>query len=83
MRPEDLHRLLRQRPFQPFHLHLSNGTAFEIRHPELAMVTRSSVIIGKPAADLPPPVVDDFDIVALFHINHMERLPFGAPPSGN
>ena len=80
MRPEDIHRVLRQRPFQPFRIHLSNGTAYDIRHPELVVVGRSTLFIGIPAPDLPIPAYDDYALVALLHINHLEPLPLTTPP---
>jgi hypothetical protein len=46
MRPEDLRDRLRRRPFQHFRLILTDGRAFEVRHPELAMVGQSTVAIG-------------------------------------
>ena len=46
MRPEELRQLLDRRPFVPVRLHFSDGTAYEIRHPEMAFLTRSTVEIG-------------------------------------
>ncbi len=42
MRPEDMHRFLRRRPFRPFRITLTDGRSYEIHHPELMMVGRSS-----------------------------------------
>lgn len=75
MRPDDINRVLRRQPFQPFRIHLSNGQAFDIRHPELAIVGRSTMVIGLPAPDLPPSTYDFFEIIALMHINRLEPLP--------
>jgi hypothetical protein len=83
MRPEDIHQLLHKEPFQPFRLHLSNGRTYEVRHPELALVGRTTVFIGVPAADLSIPVYDVFDLVSLVHINNVEPIPKNAPPSTN
>jgi hypothetical protein len=82
MRPDDINKVLRRQPFQPFRVHLSNGQAFDIRHPELAVVGRSTMFIGLPAPDLPPSTYDFFEIIALMHINRLEPLP-SAPPSSN
>lgn len=46
MRRSDLVEALRPGPFQPFRLYLSDGGTFEIRHPEMLMVTRHAAIIG-------------------------------------
>lgn len=81
MRPDDLHQLLRRQPFQPFRLHLSNGRTYDVRHPELVLVGRSSLIIGTPAPEWPFPVVADYDVVALLHINDVKFLPAGPAPA--
>jgi hypothetical protein len=83
MLPDDVYRLLKQQPFHPFRLHLSNGRSFDVRHPELAMVGVSAVLIGAPAAGLSKPVFADYDVVALAHINNVEFLASPTPPTTN
>ncbi|MBI4600479.1 MAG: hypothetical protein HY721_00825 [Planctomycetes bacterium] len=46
MRPEELLRLLRVRPFKPLRICTSDGAGFEIQHPEQVLVTRSTFVIG-------------------------------------
>ncbi len=46
MRRDDLLEALRPGGFRPFRLFVSDGGIFEIRHPEMLMVTRHSVIVG-------------------------------------
>lgn len=46
MRPEEFRMLLRCQPFIPFRVYLSDGTTYEIHHPEMAFLTRSTVEIG-------------------------------------
>ena len=46
MRPEELRTLLRRQPFIPIRVYLSDGTTYEIHHPEMAFLTRSTVEIG-------------------------------------
>lgn len=46
MRAEELRQLLDRRPFVPVRLYFSDGTAYDIRHPEMAFLTRSTVEIG-------------------------------------
>ena len=50
MRSKDLLEHLRRRPFRRFRLVLTDGRAFEVRHPELAMVGSSTVSIAPGAA---------------------------------
>lgn len=46
MTPNDVVSELRQRPFVPFRMFVSDGTTYEIRHPELCMVGLGSVMVG-------------------------------------
>ncbi len=46
MRRDELIDALRAAPFRPFRLRVSDGTTFDIRHPEMIMVTRHSVVVG-------------------------------------
>jgi hypothetical protein len=74
MRPEDLLVQLRKRPFQPFRLTLTDGRSYEILHPELAMVGRSTVIIGLARPGEPEPVFDLHVTVSLLHIMQIEPI---------
>jgi hypothetical protein len=68
MRPADLRSLLRKVPFLPFRLHLTNGTVFEVRHPERAVVGRSTVVLSLP----PESSLEREAIIALIHIMWIE-----------
>ncbi len=46
MRRTELIEALRPGVFRPFRLYMSGGGTFEIRQPEMVMVTRHSAIIG-------------------------------------
>jgi len=43
---EAIKKRLDQRPFEPFRLQISGGEQVEIRHPEMAILTRHSVAVG-------------------------------------
>ena len=51
MTAEELIELLEERPFVPLRLHLADGRVREIRHPEMAIVGESLVVIGVPRED--------------------------------
>jgi hypothetical protein len=51
MRPADIQEHLRRWPFQPLRVHLSDGSAYDIRHPEMAYVSRTELVIGISAGD--------------------------------
>jgi hypothetical protein len=53
MTGDELIELLEDRPFQPLRLHLDDGRMYEIRHPEMAIVTENVVTIGIPREDKP------------------------------
>ena len=63
---------LARRPFQPVKLTLSSGQSFEIRHPEMAMLTRTSILIGVDIADDGVPA--EFKIISLLHVASMEPM---------
>lgn len=46
MNVQDFRDLLTERPFRPFRIVMSSGQAYEVRHPEVAFVTRSDLVIG-------------------------------------
>ena len=46
MRQHELRDALRKEQFQPFRIHLSDGYAYDVRHPEFAALTRRSVFVG-------------------------------------
>jgi hypothetical protein len=76
MPPNDIRRFVTNRPFRPFRLTLTDGRTYEIGHPELAMVGRSTVIVGLPAPDESEPIYDGWVEVSLLHIMQIE--PIGA-----
>ena len=46
MRANELKKLLDRRPFQPIRLHVSSGETVEVRHPEMAIVSKSLIAVG-------------------------------------
>lgn len=46
MDPKDLQRYLRRQPFAPFRVVTSDGTTYDIRHPEMVLLSRRAVDIG-------------------------------------
>jgi hypothetical protein len=51
MRPVEIRSHLRRQPFRPIRIYISDGSSYDIRHPELALVTRTEVIIALDAGD--------------------------------
>jgi hypothetical protein len=74
MSQHDLLEMVRQRPFHPFRIHVSDGTVYEIRHPEMMVVGRSKALVFFPPEGLPLPALDRYEAVALLHITRLEPV---------
>ena len=48
MRPDEFNALLLQRPFRKLRLYVTGGETFDVRHPEAAIVGRSTVSLERP-----------------------------------
>lgn len=64
--------LLGQRPFRPFRLVMSSGQSYEVRHPEMAMLTRTDMLVGIDIAEDGVPA--EFKICSLLHVTAIEPL---------
>ena len=78
MRPDDIVEMLREKPFRPFRIYLSDGSVYEIRHAELAKVGRSKVLMFFPVVDEPFAVFERYVPVSLLHITRLEPVPLPA-----
>lgn len=65
--------LLAQQPFRPFRLVMSSGQSYEVRHPEMAMLTKADMLVGVDIAEDGVPA--EFRICSLLHVTAVE--PFG------
>jgi len=80
MPPEDLKEMARKRPFVPFRMFLTDGTIYDIKHPDLIMPGKRSAVIGF-TADPSQTLYDRTTIVDLLHIIRME--PLDVPVTSN
>jgi hypothetical protein len=64
--------LLKQRPFKPFRLVMSSGQSYEVRHPEMALLTRTDLLVG--INETKDGVPAEFKICSLLHITAIEPL---------
>jgi hypothetical protein len=76
--PADFHNLTHRRPFVPFRVVTSDGTVYEVPHPDLVMVGLSSVIIGYPS-EQDPHAYSRWDVVSMRHIVRLEPREEAAP----
>jgi len=76
MRAEELRKILDQRPFEPLRLHITSGQHVDVKHPEMAIVSRSLVAVG---VDGSRGVADHLVHYNLLHIVKIEPLPERRP----
>ena len=81
-RPEEIQARLRQQPFRPLRLVVSEGLRYDIHHPDLVMVGQRDLTIGSPSANNPS-IYNGLTRVAIVHVVGMEDLPVPTPPGSN
>ena len=64
---DTLHELLHRQPFEPFEIHLSNGNSYSIRHPEIAQLMKTKIVVA-----LPEP--GQFAVCFLLHVAEVRIL---------
>jgi hypothetical protein len=73
MSADDVLTWLRAAPFRPFRMHLNSGRNYEIRHPEMLRVGRSSVNVYSFSAE-PSDPYERMEMVSLFLIERIEPI---------
>ncbi len=68
--------LLHERPFKPFRLVLSSGQTYEVRHPEMAMLTKTDILVGLEAEEDGIPA--RFKICSMLHVTAVEPIESSA-----
>jgi hypothetical protein len=76
---QDVQARLRERPFRPFRIVVSESQRFDIRHPDLVLVGLNDVMIGFPSPQAPT-VYDRVTRVALAYVVSLEDLPVSSVP---
>jgi hypothetical protein len=67
---ETLRAILTRRPFQRMRVKMSNGETFEIRHPEMASLTKTGLIVVLPEPNGEPS--ERFEVCSYLHIASVE-----------
>lgn len=76
--PEELRDALRQQPFAPFRLVLSDGIGYDIRHPDLLWVGQRTAMVGLTGQ----PGQTFYERAVRVDLNHVIRLePLEAAPT--
>jgi hypothetical protein len=81
MRREEILRFLRQQPFRPFRLRLTNDIVHEVRHPDMAIGTPSAVYLGVTIPGTPVEAAEDIIVISLLHVVQVEYLTPPAAPA--
>jgi hypothetical protein len=76
MTVQTFRELLTKRPFEPFRVVMSSGQAYEVRHPEMALLTRSDQFVGIDIADDGIPAA--FKFCSQLHITAIEPIAAAA-----
>jgi hypothetical protein len=74
MTAEALRSELRRHPFVPLRIFLTDGKTYEIRHPEMVLLSQREVYIGRethPGSG----VAATLDLVSLLHVVRVEQVP--------
>ncbi len=71
MDADELYRKVRERPFEPFRIHVSDGNAYEVKHPEQIMIGRRSSYVALGDGEGP---FQKIAVVSNIHITRIEPL---------
>ena len=66
---ETIRLRLNARPFQPFRIVTSIGESYEVRHPEMAIVTKTEIVVALPDANGIP---IQLQLVSTLHVTALE-----------
>jgi len=72
MTVQTFRNLLAEQPFKPIRLVMSSGQTYEVRHPEMALVTKSDILVGIDIEDDGVPA--EFKICSMLHVTAVEPL---------
>lgn len=63
--------LLAERPFKPFRVVMFSGERHDVRHPEMAFLSKTSLYVG---TDLEDGIPAEFRICSLLHVTTVEPI---------
>ena len=68
MNPEEIKQFLKATPFVPFRVHTTDGKHLDMKHPELAFLTRMMLLVGAGVADPTGDIPDHANSVSMWHV---------------
>jgi hypothetical protein len=72
-RAEDIQARLREQPFRPFRIIVSEGLRYDIKHPDLVLVGQRDLTVGYAQPERPT-VYDRLVRIAIVHIVGLEDI---------
>jgi hypothetical protein len=63
----EIREVLRQQPFEPFRIEVSDGTTYDIRHPDMVLPTYTALHIGIPGKE-------GYERAAIVSLVHVVKL---------
>ncbi|MSU77743.1 MAG: hypothetical protein EXS16_06575 [Gemmataceae bacterium] len=69
----DIRSRLNRQPFSPFRIRTSSGQAYDVLHPEFAIVGKRVVVVGIPSQQ-DDPEFDQAHVVSILHVSALETL---------
>ncbi len=82
MNAPELTKHLREQPFVPLRLHMSDGSSFDIRHPENAIVTTQTIYVVT-HEDPKTGVAEDVQWLSLRQLVRVEQRAAASSESNN
>ena len=73
MRVQEIERYLKHRPFKPFRLCMTDGSSYEVRHPEMLLVSRTAIAMAVHERD--PQRPEGIVCCDPLHITRVEPVP--------
>jgi hypothetical protein len=81
MTPDDFAKTLYRQPFEPFRIHLSDDTNYEVKHPEMVLLGHRSAQIGlDERRNGSGPVYRRIETFSLLHVVRLEPLMVPSSP---
>jgi len=71
---EEIKKRLRAHPFVPFRIQTSDGKHLDVKHPEMAWLTRMALLVAPPVADPTEDIPERHDSVSPLHIVRIEPV---------
>jgi hypothetical protein len=71
---DKLWSLIKQRPFRPFRVHLTDGRSLDVPYRGMTLLAETYINIGIPITEGPRPICGDMVHVPLKLIDHVEEI---------